>query len=546
MSSLVSILKDNPLLLLFIVAGIGYPIGRLRVGGANLGIAAVLFVGLGVGALHPDLKLPESIYTLGLVLFVYTIGLSSGSVFFSNFRSRGLQYNLLVAGSLVIAALAAAGAHLLLGFKATLTAGMFAGSLTNTPALAGVLERIKNAFPAGQSSALQAEPVISYSLTYPIGVLGMLLAIYLAQRLWKVDYEQEAHLYPDCGVGDRLESQTICITQTQSLCVEDLIRLHQWNVIFGRLCREEQLGLVSIQTIFQAGDLVSLIGNHQTLESVTHELGENCGRRLDFDLSKYDKRRMFVSNLQVAGRRLKDLPLFSQFGATLTRLRRGDIETLPHGDTVLCLGDQVRVVAPHEQMERLAAFFGDSYRGVSEIDILTFSLGLALGLLVGMIPIPLTGGLVIQLGLAGGPLLVSLCLGAIGRSRSLVWQLPYSANLTLRQVGLVLFLAGIGTRSGYVFIDTLRQGNGLGIFFVGALLTCGTALLTLWVGYRWLHIPLGLLVGILAGLQTQPAVLGFGLEQTKNELPNIGYTAVYPIAMIFKIVLAQVLLVLFL
>ena len=218
---------------------------------------------------------------------------------------------------------------------------------------------------------------------------------------------------------------------------------------------------------------------------------------------------------------------------------------LPHGQTTLMLGDQVRVIAPHNQMENVIQLFGDSYRGVSEIDVLTFSLGLALGLLLGMVPIHLPGGLTLKLGMAGGPLIVALVLGALGRTGPVIWQIPYSANLTLRQIGLVLFLAGIGTRAGYSFISMITQGNGPIIFIAGALVTCLTMLVTMWVGYKLLHIPMGLLTGMVAGLQTAPAALGFATEQSHNELPNIGYATVYPVAMISKILLAQALLLMF-
>jgi putative transport protein len=169
---------------------------------------------------------------------------------------------------------------------------------------------------------------------------------------------------------------------------------------------------------------------------------------------------------------------------------------------------------------------------------------MALGVLLGMIPIPLPGGVVFKLGFAGGPLLVGLILGALERTGPIVWSLPYSAGLLLRQLGLILFLAGVGTRSGYAFVTTLTQGSGALIFVAGALVTCATALITLWVGYRLLKVPMGVLIGMLAALQTQPALLSFAHEQTDNELPNIGYATVYPIAIIGKILLAQLLLIL--
>jgi putative transport protein len=231
-----------------------------------------------------------------------------------------------------------------------------------------------------------------------------------------------------------------------------------------------------------------------------------------------------------------------RFGATVTRVRRGDSDLLAHGDTVLALGDRVRVVTDPAHMESVSDFFGDSYRALSEVNILTLSLGLALGLLVGLIPIPLPGGVRLSLGYAGGPLLVALILGTLERTGPLVWTLPYSANLTLRQIGLILFLAGIGTRAGSSFLTTFTQGNGLELLLAGALTTCTIVLATLWIGYKLLHIPMSILVGMTAGLQTHPALLSFAAEQTGNDAPTLGYAAVYPVAIIAKIIIAQLLL----
>jgi putative transport protein len=200
------------------------------------------------------------------------------------------------------------------------------------------------------------------------------------------------------------------------------------------------------------------------------------------------------------------------------------------------------VLAPVKQLPPVAAFFGDSYRAASEVDVLTFGLGLALGLLLGIMPLPLPGGLRASLGFAGGPLIVALVLGTLERTGPMVWSLPYSANLTLRQFGLVLFLAGIGTRAGSGFLATFTSGGGLALFAAGAAVTFLTAFAALAIGSRLLGIPYSLMLGMVAGIHTQPAVLGYALEQTGNELPNVGYASVYPAATIGKILLVQVLL----
>jgi putative transport protein len=201
----------------------------------------------------------------------------------------------------------------------------------------------------------------------------------------------------------------------------------------------------------------------------------------------------------------------------------------------------VRVLTDRERLDAVSAYFGDSYRDLSEIDIMAFSVGPALGLLAGTLAIPLPGGFDVRLGIAGGPLVAALILGAIHRTGPVVWVLPYSANLTLRQIGLVLFLAAIGTRAGWEFRSLLATGGGIAIIAAGALVTFTTAMLTLWLAHRVLKMPLALAGGTVAAVHTQPAVLGFAVEQARNDLPNLSYARAYPLALVAKIVLAQVL-----
>ena len=542
---MITLLLNNPLLLLFLVVAVGYPLGRIKVAGSSLGLAAVLFVGLGFGALHPDMKLPELIYQLGLVLFVYTIGLSSGPGFFASFRRKGLRDNALGLAVLTAAAGVAVALALALNLKGSYAAGLFAGALTNTPALAGVLDNIKNSVPLAVRDATLAEPVIAYSLAYPMGVVGMLLAIAVFQRLWRVDYAAEAKdLQIPGAIDSRLISRTVHVTRIEvaGRPLADLMRAYHWRVVCTRLKRDGAMTLVTAQTRLKRDDLITLVGAPEEMDRVTGQLGEVGQEHLELDRTELDYRRIFVSNPRIAGRRLRDLDLPHRFGALVTRVRRGDLDLLPDADTVLELGDRVRVLTRREQIEAVTKFFGDSYRAVSEVDILSFSLGLALGLLLGQVPIPLTGGVELKLGLAGGPLIMALILGTVERTGPLVWSVPYSANLTLRQIGLVLFLAGVGTRAGYAFFGTLAQGQGLELFLGGIVITLTAGVLLLWIGHRFLKIPMGLLTGMLAGVQTQPAVLGYAVEQARNDLPNIGYATVYPLATIAKIILAQVIL----
>jgi putative transport protein len=544
---MLQLLVDNPLLVLVLVAAAGYAVGQVKVAGTSLGIAAVLFVGLLAGALDPRLKLPDAFYLLGLVVFVYTVGLSSGPTFFRALRRQGLRDNLLCLAMLLLGAALLVVLQRTLGLPPALVAGMFAGSFTNTPALAGVLDYIRSSAPPAARDQLLAEPVVGYAATYIVGVLGPMLAMLLFQRLWRVDYAREAEQLRAQGlISDQLRNRTICVTHggLGHHSIAELVHANHWDVVFGRLKHGQQLALADGQTHFETGDLVSVVGTAEQLDHVTQALGEPSAERLDADRRELDYRRIFVSNPRVAGQPLKDLHLMERFGATVTRVRRGDSDILAHGDTVLELGDRVRVVTEPQHMDAVSAFFGDSYRALSEVNILTLSLGLALGLLLGLLPIPLPGGIHVSLGYAGGPLLVGLILGARERTGPLVWTLPYSANLTLRQFGLILFLAGIGTRAGSALLTTFTQGNGLVLVLAGALATCAVVLATMWIGYRLLRIPMSVLVGMLAGLQTHPALLSFASEQTGNDVPMLGYTSVYPLAIIAKIIIAQLLLAL--
>ncbi len=546
MQAIVEFLIEEPLLLLFIVSGLGYLLGNIKVKGISLGVAAVLFVGLAFGALSPDMHLPPVIVDLGLIIFVYTIGLSSGPGFFASFRRKGLRDNSFVFLMLILAALLTAGFSFALNLKATVAAGMYAGSLTNTPALAGILETIARNAPVDQLETVAAEPVIGYSVAYPMGVIGLLLAVYTMQRVFKIDYKAEAKTLRQYNIVEQdLYTRTVLISNPSAIGVpvSELFRRHEWDVVLSRIRREGELALTTGDTIFNAGDEVTLIGTPEEVDRAVAGLGRPSGEQLELDRSEYDFRRIFVSNHDIAGRSLNELDLPRAYGAIVSRVRRGDIDLLARGDTVLELGDRARVVARRTDMPRITALFGDSYKALSEVNLLTLSFGLALGVLIGLIPIPLPGGVVITLGMAGGPLLVGLVLGAVRRTRGLVWTIPYSANLTLRQIGLSMLLAGIGIRSGYTFLTNFTASGGLQVFFAGAFITLLIAFLTLIIGYKVLKVPFGMLTGMLAGLGTQPAALGFGLQQADNELPNLGYALVFPVATITKVIVAQLLLI---
>ena len=518
----IELLVEHPLLLLFVVATAGYCLGELRWRGTGFGIAAVLFVGLAFGALDERLTLPRELVSLGLILFVYSVGLASGPGFFASFSRSGLRDNLMVAGVLALAALIVAAEVLLLGIRPAVAAGLYTGALTNTPALAQVLSYVAH---TGSAAQLATEPVVGYSVAYPLGVIGPILAILLMQRVWRVDYRQDAEQVRDMfPVEQEIYSRTVRVTHP-ALAGQPLHLLSQqrgWRVLFSRVKQGSRL-------------------EPEDVDRVVGELGVLAQEQLDLDRSAYDFRRVFVSEPARVGRKLAELDLPNQFGAIVTRVRRGDIELLAFNTLVLELGDRVRFVAPRSQMQAISRYFGDSYKKLSEINLGVLGLGIALGIGLGLVPIPLPGGIQFQLGEAGGPLVVALMLSALRRTGPVVWSIPYSANLTLRQFGLTLLLAGIGVRSGYTFLATLTQTGGLTILLAAAVVSLGTPLLVLWIGYRCFKLPFGVVTGMVSAVHTQPAVQAAALTQARNDLPNHGYALAFPMATIAKILLAQLL-----
>lgn len=536
MGPFVQFLVDNPLFLLFMVVAIGYPLGRIRIGGVRLGVAFILFVGLAVGSLGPQVQIPEEIYMLGLVLFIYSIGLSNGAVFLEALRKRGLKANLLALGGLALTFVIGYLAIRWFGIKNSYAAGIIAGATTNTPALAAAIETLKlTSVPQVYLQVFQ-EPIVAYSLTYPMGVLGVILVISFFQKVLKIEAVSTK-------AKNELKSVTVRVTLQHPIKIEQLMKEKSWDVSFARHKRGQNADtLVQGDTELREGDLLNLVGTPEVVNEVVPTIGIESDERIELDLNQFDRRRIIVSNPEMTGQKLSHLQLASRYGALVTRVRRGDLDFVPHGNTALMLGDMVIVQAPHSKMDSLAKFLGDSYRSVSEIDVLTFGLGVALGLLLGMVPFPMPGGVVLKLGIAGGPLVVSLLLGALKRTGPIHWDLPYGANVTLRQIGLVIFLAGVGTRSGFTFLTTLLEGGGLDIFLIGLVMTMGVSTVLLLVGYFVLKLPFPFLTGFLSGFQTNAAILGFAQDQFGDEQPSLGYTTVYPLSMIVKIILVQIIL----
>lgn len=540
---MIQLLGENPLLLLFVVASLGYLLGTIKIKGGSLGVAAILFTGLGFGAIDPTLQIPEIVLLLGLSLFVYSIGLSSGPAFFNAYKNNKFKDFAFIIATLVLSGLIAAALSFLFDFSAAAAAGIYSGSTTNTAAMAGVIDIISSGYSQEAGSALLQDVVVGYSYSYPMGVLGGIIAIILLEKALKVDYGKEKEaLKTKYPLDEELTSATIRVTNQDAIGIKlrDLHKQHNWNVIFSRVSSNNKINLSNWDTLFKAGDEVMVVGGSQELSAVTEILGEQVDSELTHDRKRFDVRRIFVSNPELVGRSLASLNLHEKFDATITRIRRGDIDMLAQSDTVLELGDRIRFIARREDLQALSTFFGDSYFKASRINVFTFGVGIGLGLLLGALEFSFGDEFNFKFGYAGGPLIVGLILGALRRTGPINWTMPYSANVTLQQIGLMLLLAAIGVRSGNAFVESLSI-EGLWYFLGGSVISLVTAMTILYAGHKLMKMPFTLLTGIVSN---QPAILDFATNRAGNRIPEFGFTLMFPIALISKIVIAQVLFLL--
>lgn len=544
---MLDLLAQNPLLLLFTIIGLGYLLGNISIFGLKLGVAALLFVGMFFGALDHRLRLPDHIYIIGMVLFVYAIGLQSGHGFFASFRKRGFRFSIISFGVLITGAVATLIIHKVMGISAPGVTGIFCGALTSTPAMAAAVETAK-----GLSTDLSPEmrnlyissPVVTYGLTYPFGVFGMILAFFLCNRFLKRKAGKgpsEAQTEADL---EAIASRTFTISNPAIIgkTVEETLQpIKDCGFVLTRIRKGNRTELVGPKIVLELNDQVVAVGNAEALQRAQLIFGEVSRERLPEGLGGIKYRRIFVSNKAVVGKTIRELNLSNDFPAIITRLRRGDVDIVPKPDTVLEMGDRIRVTTHRENIDRATRYFGDSVKSISETDYLSVSMGIVLGFFLGMIEVPLPQGMSFKLGLAGGPLIAGLILGRLERTGPITWEMPLNANLVLRQIGLVFFLAAIGTKAGDGFGATLQAG-GWWLIAAGAILTVSITTLSIVIGYRFLGLPIEAVMGMAAGIQTQSACLAYANQQTESDLPNVWYTTVYPASMVAKIILAQIMM----
>jgi putative transport protein len=532
------LLARHELLLIFVVILAGLLVGRVELRGIKLGSAGVLFAGLAFGAgLEPVLGAGTAMLKeVGLVLFVYCVGLTSAPGLLSAWSKGGLRLNAVVVAALVLAAAAAVVGGRWLGLDRGLIAGVFCGALTNTPALGAAADRL-----AG--TALALSPVLGYSVTYPLGVLGALVSFRVFASARRARLAEEKRQHDESQVTIASACITVAAPSVVGRSIGELRVRDAVGVVISRLRRNGEVIVPTKYTVLCSGDLVTVVGAEPAIAAAVALLGTLSSEHLEAQRDRVDVRRILMSHQALVGCTLGGLELDRKFNAQVTRVRRADLDMVPTDELVLQRGDRLRVVAPVERLPEISRFFGDSERELAELDYVALALGVGAGLVLARVPLPIAGTS-LELGSAGGPLIVALILGRFGRTGRFVWSIPYEANLVLRELGLLLFLAGVGLSAGGHLGDVMSR-DGLAMLGLGAVVTLLAASVALPLAHTWGRASVTSSLGAATGMQTQPATLSAAYELCgRSEETYVAYALVYPTAMIGKILLAQLIVLL--
>ncbi|EIM27006.1 aspartate:alanine exchanger family transporter [Microvirga lotononidis] len=515
-----TLLEASPLLALFLAIATGYAIGQISIAGVSFGAGAVLFTGLIIGAIAPKAAPPGMVGTLGLVMFVYGVGIQYGPVFFASLKGPGLKYIALAAVAVVASLLVAMLLASPLGISMATAAGLFAGSGTSTPTLQAAL-----------AAAGNQDPAIGYSVSYPFGVVGPIVLMTLMAGLVKPVFKAPSQ---NVRIAE-LTLESNCEDQT----VEEVSAILPADIKIVAIRQHHANAPPLAGTRLHEGDGLLLVGSPTSIEQAKIAVGHEEPGRISRDRANYDVVRVYVSKAAFVGKTVQEIPL-PDFPIVISHIRRGDVDMMTSPDLTLEYGDVLIAAVPSDRKTEVQRHFGDSIKGNAELSFVSIGVGIALGLLLGMIPVPLPGGGTFSLGVAGGPLVMALVLGWLGRTGPLGWRIPMVANLVLRNLGLAVFIGSVAIGAGSPFVQTVAT-NGIQILLGGAAVLLTLVLIVLVVGYL-LRIPFDDLLGVCAGSTGNPAIVVAAGRLAPTERTDIGYAICFPSMTIVKIIAVQVLL----
>ncbi|MFP8764687.1 putative transporter [Klebsiella sp. 1SOBk11mer] len=539
---------------LALVAVVGLWIGNVKIRGVGFGIGGVLFGGIIVGHFVDQAGVALSspmlhfIQEFGLILFVYTIGIQVGPGFFASLRVSGLRLNLFAILIVILGGLVTAVLHKLFNIPLPVVLGIFSGAVTNTPALGAGQQILRD---LGVPFEVVDQMGMSYAMAYPFGICGILLTMWLVRLFFRINVEKEAQQFEESSGNGHAHLHTINVRvenpNLHQMAIQDVPMLNSDNIVCSRLKRGELLMVPAPGTLIQAGDLLHLVGRPEDLHNAQLVIGQEVATSLSTRGTDLKVERVVVTNEKVLGKKIRDLHVKQRYDVVISRLNRAGVELVASSSASLQFGDILNLVGRPEAIDAVAAELGNAQQKLQQVQMLPVFIGIGLGVLLGSIPLFIPGfPAALKLGLAGGPLIMALILGRIGSIGKLYWFMPPSANLALRELGIVPFLAVVGLKSGGDFVATLTQGDGLSWIAYGIFITA-IPLLTVGILARMLaNMNYLTLCGMLAGSMTDPPALAFAnnLHATSGAAA-LSYATVYPLVMFLRIITPQLLAVLF-
>lgn len=531
-----SALFAEQMLVLFLILALGSWLGTFSVKGISLGTAGVLFVALVFG--HFGLSVPKVIMDLGLLLFVYAVGLQAGMRFFRTFRSQGIRFIVIALVTVLAGGIMTVLVALIWKLPFDLATGLFTGALTCTPALAAVIDSV-NRLGLGNSASVS----VGYGIAYPFSMVGVVLVVQLLPRLLRRDLAAEEARWREAqalelpGIVARQYRITNANIDGRMVREIDLHRLSTVNL--SRVRRGDQVFAATPATRLQLWDIVMVVGQEAEVAKMSVLLGEPTEAKMDVntDVKSVD---VYVSEPSLISKKLMDLKIWERYTVVITRIRRQGLEITPTGTATLEIGDSIRLVGESAAVDEFVRIVAGKPARADETQMVTFLVGLVLGVILGNISIPITNGLDLRLGNAGGVFLVGLVIGHFGRVGNFrLWVPPAARNIT-RELGLMLFLAGAGTNAGAQLLQVVQQ-RGWSLVAAGILIAMVSVISGLVLMIPIYRMTTLSTMGALCACMTNPPGLGAAQSQAETDLPTVSYASVYPAALIFKILLAQVL-----
>ena len=521
---------DSPLLALFFCVGVGSIFGRIRFGPVSFGPAGALFVALAFSAIEPDIKLPPIVTSLSLCVFCYMVGIAAGPSFINALRTGWQPVVISVVAVLAMAG-AALGVGSAFGLDIGTVAGAFSGAGTATAALGAVQQQLSGGGP------IPPEPAIGYAVAYPITVLLTILACsyLISAGRRKPTAEDRKKVAP-------IVIRTLEVVGDPDLTVQGLCE--RYEAVVSRLTRNGDTVVAHAHESLAAGDLLTITAREDIIDGLVSDLGCPADREPWMDRTDIDFRRITLSNSDSVGRELHELRMEERFDAVVSRVRRGDIDIIATPDLVLQSGDRLRVTAPRGRLAEITKDLGDSERIAGDINPIGLGLGLTLGLLLAFVQIPLPGGGILVLGTATAPLVLGVVLGAIGRTGPVIWALPGNVTNTLNQISLLIFLVAVGLSAGSGLVKALST-DGFQLVILGLAISAAHAIICV-IGLRMvLRYGTARSLGGLTGSQLNPAPYAYAMGKLPDQRVAVGYAVLFPVSMILKVFLAQLMVVYF-